>query len=87
MVAPGLLTISISYNNLKDWRCTQEVGISTQSEEPKKQKRITGLAIPADLFIGMGEGFLIDNLTAGIFMELGGGFLYMIIVRAKLGEW
>jgi len=61
--------------------------MSTQSEQPKKRKGVTGLAIPAGLFIGMGVGFLIDNITAGIFLGLGGGFLTMLIVRIKLGEW
>jgi len=61
--------------------------MSTQSEQPKKRKGVTGLAIPAGLFIGMGIGFLIDNITAGLFLGLGGGFLTMLILRIKLGEW
>ena len=61
--------------------------MSAQSEQPKKEKGVTGLAIPAGLFIGMGFGFLTDNLVAGIFLGLGGGFLIMLLVRAKLGEW
>jgi len=61
--------------------------MSTQSEQPKKQKGITGLAIPAGLFIGMGVGFLVNNIIAGIFLGLGGGFLIMLIMRIKLGEW
>ena len=59
----------------------------TQSEQQKNKKGVTGLAIPAGLFIGMGFGFLTDNLVAGIFLGLGGGFLVMLFVRAKLGEW
>ncbi len=61
--------------------------MSTQSEQLKKQKGVSGVAIPAGLFIGMGVGFLIDNVTAGLFIGLGGGFLVMLIVRIKLGEW
>jgi len=61
--------------------------MSTQSEQPKKRKGATGLAIPAGLFIGMGVGFLIDNITAGIFLGLGGGFLGMLTLRVILGEW
>jgi len=53
--------------------------MSTQSEKTKKQWGVTGVAIPAGLFIGMGIGFLIDNITAGIFLGLGGGFLVMLI--------
>ena len=65
----------------------QEVTMSTQSEQPKKHKGVTGLAIPAGLFIGMGVGFLVENIAAGIFLGLGGGFLTMLIIRVKLGEW
>jgi hypothetical protein len=61
--------------------------MSSQSEQPKKEKGVTGLAIPAGLFIGMGVGFLTDELVAGLFLGLGGGFLIMLLVRAKLGEW
>jgi hypothetical protein len=61
--------------------------MSTQSDQPKKHKGVSGLAIPAGLFIGMGVGFLFGNIPAGIFLGLGAGFLIMLIVRAKLGEW
>ena len=61
--------------------------MSTQSGQPKKHRGVSGVAIPAGLFIGMGVGFLVDNIVAGIFLGLGGGFLVMLIVRAKLGEW
>jgi len=61
--------------------------MSTQSEQPKKRKGVTGLAIPAGLFIGIGVGFLVDNITAGVMLGLGGGFLGMIILRVILGEW
>jgi len=61
--------------------------MSVQPEPPKKQKGVTGLAIPAGLFIGMGFGFLVGNMAAGIFLGLGGGFLIMLIMRIKLGEW
>ena len=61
--------------------------MSTQSEQPKKQKGVRGVAIPAGLFIGLGVGFLVGNIVAGLFIGLGGGFLVMLIVRIKLGEW
>ena len=53
--------------------------MSAQSEETKKQWGITGVAIPAGVLIGMGIGFLIDNIAAGLFLGLGGGFLVMFI--------
>lgn len=61
--------------------------MSTQSEQPKKGKGFTGLAIPAGLFIGIGVGLLVDNTSAGVLLGLGGGFLGMIILRVILGEW
>jgi hypothetical protein len=63
--------------------------MSPQSDDQKKQWNITGVAIPAGLFIGMGVGLLVDNITAGIFLGLGGGFLAMmigmLILRIKSG--
>jgi len=53
--------------------------MSPKSEEQKKQWNITGVAIPGGLFIGMGVGFLVDNIAAGIFLGLGSGFLVMMI--------
>ena len=53
--------------------------MSAQSEETKKQWGITGVAIPAGVLIGIGIGFLIDNIAAGLFLGLGGGFLVMFI--------
>jgi len=61
--------------------------MSTESKNPKKRKGVSGVAIPAGLFIGMGIGFAVDELVAGLFIGLGVGFLIMLIVRAKLGEW
>jgi hypothetical protein len=61
--------------------------MSTQSEQPKKRNGVTGLAIPAGLFIGLGVGILVDNTSAGVLLGLGGGFLGMIILRVMLGEW
>lgn len=61
--------------------------MNDNTEKQKKNKGITGLAIPAGLFIGMGIGFLTDNITAGIFIGLGAGFLTMLIVRLIAGEW
>jgi F0F1-type ATP synthase assembly protein I len=53
--------------------------MSPQSEEQKKQWNITGVAIPGGVLIGLGVGFLIDNIVAGLFLGLGGGFLIMMI--------
>ena len=61
--------------------------MSTQSEQPKKGKGVTGLAIPAGLLIGLGVGFLVDNVTAGCLLGLGCGFLGMIVLRVIVGDW
>ncbi len=58
---------------------------SDQSEK-KKRGDISGLAIPAGLFVGMGVGFLIDELVAGLFIGLGAGFLLMLLMLAILRE-
>ncbi|MFC1904138.1 hypothetical protein ACFLXJ_06660 [Chloroflexota bacterium] len=51
----------------------------TQSDDLKKHWSITGVAIPAGVLIGLGVGFLINNIAAGLFLGLGGGFLVMMI--------
>ena len=50
-----------------------------QPEEMKNRWGITGVAIPGGLLLGMGFGFLVDNIAAGLFLGLGGGFLAMFI--------
>lgn len=41
----------------------------------KERREMGGLFIPAGLFLGMGFGFVIDNLVGGLFIGLGVGFL------------
>lgn len=47
----------------------------------KDKKDISGLFIPAGIFIGMGIGFLLDELVAGLFLGMGAGFLLMAITK------
>ena len=47
----------------------------------KKRGDLAGLFIPAGLFIGMGIGFITDNLVAWLFIGLGAGFLGMVITK------
>jgi hypothetical protein len=61
--------------------------MSTESERPRRAKGVTGLAIPAGLLIGLGIGFVVDEVAAGVFIGLGGGFLGMIVLRLIVGEW
>jgi hypothetical protein len=53
--------------------------MSPQSEEEKKQWGISGVAIPGGVIMGLGIGFLVDDIVAGILIGLGGGFLVMMI--------
>ncbi|MFC1866279.1 hypothetical protein ACFLYB_06170 [Chloroflexota bacterium] len=53
--------------------------MSPQSEDEKRQWNITGVAIPAGLLLGLGIGFLVDNIVPGILIGLGIGFFFMMI--------
>jgi hypothetical protein len=44
------------------------------ADKGRKGKDMGGLFIPAGLFVGMGFGFMYDNLVAGLFIGLGAGF-------------
>jgi hypothetical protein len=65
----------------------KEAVMSMQPEQPKKRTGVTGLAIPAGLFIGLGVGLVVDNTSAGVLLGLGGGFVGMIVLRIVLGDW
>ena len=54
-------------------------------EDKKTKKSNAGLAIPAGIFIGMGIGFLFDNIPAGLFLGLGCGFL-VLLIALSLGK-
>lgn len=43
-----------------------------------------GLFIPAGIFIGMGIGFMVDNLVGGLFIGMGLGFLLFALVSLGL---
>lgn len=49
-------------------------------EKRKNNKDFAGLFIPGGLIIGMGFGFLYNNLTAGLFIGLGAGFLAFALI-------
>jgi hypothetical protein len=55
--------------------------LSNETEESKKRWAISGLFIPAGLFIGMGVGWSLGYLVQGLLVGLGAGFLGMAIVR------
>jgi hypothetical protein len=60
--------------------------MSDENEETRKRWTISGLFIPAGLFIGMGIGWALGYLVQGLFVGLGVGFLAMAIVRLTSGK-
>ncbi len=61
--------------------------MANETKEPKKRKGLSGLILVGCLFIGMGVGFLVNNIPVGLFIGLGVGFIGMFVARYKLGEW
>lgn len=60
-----------------------EPGQAPATAKKKEDEDNTGLFIPAGLFLGMGLGFLLDNLVAGLFLGLGAGFLGMALASSR----
>ena len=46
-------------------------------------KNTTGLLIPGGLLIGIGIGFLMDNIPAWTLIGLGAGFVAMFVCQTK----
>jgi hypothetical protein len=59
--------------------------MTDETEETKKKWEVSGLFIPAGLFIGMGIGWALGYLVQGLFIGLGVGFLGMALARLKAG--
>ena len=53
--------------------------VKTISQVSEKGKKTGGLFIPAGIFLGLGFGFLFDQLVAGLFIGMGAGFIGMAI--------
>lgn len=56
-----------------------------EREDNSKKWEVSGLCIPAGLFIGMGLGWAMGYLVQGLLIGLGAGFLLMVLVRLKVG--
>lgn len=54
-------------------KSNKKAGKKTDKSAMKKEAQ--GFMIPAGIFIGLGIGFLIQNVAMGLFFGLGGGFL------------
>jgi len=55
--------------------------MSNETDKSKRGWEISGLFIPAGLFIGMGIGWAMGYLVQGLLIGLGAGFLGMAILR------
>ena len=51
-----------------------------EGSKKSNRKAIGGVLIPVGLFIGMGVGFLVDNLVPWMFIGLGAGFLGFVLL-------
>ena len=52
-------------------------------EKINKKEDVSGLFIPAGLFLGLGFGFFTQQIVVGIFIGLGFGFLGMAVSKHK----
>lgn len=48
-------------------------------KESKNDDKNKGYFIPAGIFLGLGAGFLINDIAAGLFIGMGVGFTLMAI--------
>ncbi len=51
------------------------------ADKKKKKDDYEGIFIPAGVLLGLGFGFLLNNLVAFLFIGLGAGFLAMAITK------
>lgn len=58
--------------------------MSNETGDSKKGWEISGMFMPAGLFIGMGIGWALGYLVQGLLIGMGGGFLAMAIARLIL---
>ena len=57
--------------------------MTDEAEKTKKKWAVSGLFIPAGLFVGMGIGWALGYLVQGLLIGLGTAFLAMALVRLK----
>jgi hypothetical protein len=55
--------------------------MAKQKSKIKPEGGSEGLFIPAGVLLGMGAGFLYNNIPAGLFIGLGLGFIVFAILR------
>jgi hypothetical protein len=60
--------------------------MTNENVQRKKGWETSGVFVPACLLIGMGVGWLLGHLVAGLFIGLGVGLLLMAVVQAATGK-
>ena len=60
--------------------------MSENSEKSRSQWAVSGVCVPAGLFIGLGVGWAMGYIAQGLFVGLGAGFLLMVIVHLISGK-
>jgi hypothetical protein len=50
-------------------------------EKRERRSDPGALFVPAGILIGLGVGFLVDNIPAGLFIGLGSGFLVWALIK------
>lgn len=52
-----------------------------RNKKEKRKEDAAGIFVPAGLLVGIGIGFIYNNIPAGTLIGLGAGFLAMAIVK------
>lgn len=60
--------------------------MSSENTQSQKGWEASGVFVPACLLIGMGMGWLVGYLVAGLFIGLGAGLLLMAAMHAATGK-
>ena len=55
--------------------------VTEENEGQKRRWEASGVFVPACLLIGMGVGFLVDQIPAGLFIGLGAGLVLMAVTH------
>jgi hypothetical protein len=59
--------------------------MSDETEKARNRWEVSGLFVPAGLFIGTGVGWVFGYLVPGLLIGLGVGFLSMALLRLRIG--
>ena len=73
-------------NNRENYPTKEEIVMANEKQEPNRSG-VSGLIFVGCLMIGFAIGYLIGNITVGLFAGLGVGFIAMAIARYITGEW